>query len=338
MSKAILLLSGGLDSTLAGKMLLEMGVEVEAVNFTSPFCNCTPRDHSCSAARAAADQLGIPVRVFACKEDYLEVMKHPKHGRGAHMNACIDCRIFIFRKAEAVMKEVGADFIATGEVLGERPMSQRLQAMELIEREAGLEGKIVRPLSGQLMKPSDAEKSGLIKREELADIKGRCRQPQFALAEKLGIKDFLCPAGGCLLTDPEFSERFRDLLEHDPGFGVADAVLLRYGRHFRLASGAKVVCGRNDVENPIIERAWREGDKLLVPAVGGIGPSVLCRGACGEEDVAMAARILRAHAKAAPAVAVRDPQSGKDETFEVSGEPAAREEFAKFRVGAAGEK
>ena len=335
MAKAILLLSGGLDSTLAGKMLLEMGIEVQAVNFTSPFCNCTPRDHSCSAARAAAEQLGIPVRVLACKEDYLEVMKHPRFGRGAHMNACIDCRIFIFGKAKAMMEETGADFVATGEVLGERPMSQRLPAMELIEREAGLQGKIVRPLSGQLMKPSDAEKSGLIQREQLTDIQGRCRQPQFALAAKLGIKDFLCPAGGCLLTDPEFAERFRDLLEHEPGFGVADAVLLRYGRHFRLPSGAKVVCGRNEAENPIIENAWREGDRLLVPGVGGIGPSVLCRGARGEEDVALAAGILRAYAKAAPGVAVRNPQSGTDEALAVAGEQADRAEFAKYRVGSA---
>lgn len=334
MAKAILLLSGGLDGTLAGKMLLEMGVEVTAVNFTSPFWDGTPRSHGYSEAQASAGQLGVDCRVIACGEDYLEVMKHPRFGRGKNMNACLDCRLFMFRQAKALMEELGADFVATGEVLGERPMSQRRQAMDLIERESGLQGRIVRPLSGQLLPATDAERRGLVRREQLAAIQGRCRQPQFDLAAKYGLKDYPQPAGGCLLTDPEFAARFRDLLEHEPSFGLADVVLLRYGRHFRLPSGAKVVCGRNAEENPIIEKSWCEGDRLLMP-VGGVGPSVLCRRAGGDEDVQLAAGILRAYAKAEPGVALRDPRNGTDAVLDIPPKQADRTEFARFRVGSA---
>jgi tRNA U34 2-thiouridine synthase MnmA/TrmU len=334
MAKAILLLSGGLDSTLAGKMLLEQGVEVEAVNFTSPFCNCTPRSMGCSAARAAADQLGIAVRVFACKQDYLEIMKHPRFGRGGHMNACLDCRVHIFSKAKEVMEKEHADFVATGEVLGERPMSQRRQAMELIERESGLQGRIVRPLTAQLMPETEVEKRGIVDRSRLAAIRGRCRQPQFTLAAQLGLKDYLCPAGGCLLTDPEFAEKFKDLLDHEPDFNVADAVLLRYGRHFRLPSGTKIICGRDSTENPIIEQAWRPGDTLLVP-VDVPGPSVLCRAVASTEDVQIAARILATYTKGGTAIrlAMRRPDLRTDEPLPALTPPLDKTQVALWHVG-----
>ena len=296
MPKAILLLSGGLDSTLAGKLLLELGVEVEAVNFTSPFCQCSPKLLGCSAARLAAERLGIPVKVFGCGADYLDVIKRPRFGRGSGMNACIDCRVFMFSRARRYMTECGADFVATGEVLGERPMSQRRQAMELIERESGLQGLIVRPLSAKLLAPSKPEEDGLIDRERLHAIQGRRRLPQFDLARELGVKDYLCPAGGCLLTDKEFAARFRDLLAHEPEFGLSDARLLRFGRHFRLASGAKVVVGRDEAENQDIERLAREGDMLLI-LMTVPGPTVLCRGSRAEDDVALAAGLIGAYTK-----------------------------------------
>lgn len=334
MAKAILLLSGGLDSTLAGKMLLEMGVEVSAINFTSPFCNCTPRSMGCSAARMAAHQLGIAVRAFSCKEDYLEIMKHPRFGRGSHMNACLDCRVHIFSRARVVMIAEQADFVATGEVLGERPMSQRRAAMELIERESGLQGRILRPLSGQLMPETKAERDRLIDRSRLAAIRGRSRKPQFALAAELGLKDYLCPAGGCLLTDPEFAARFEDLLDHEPEFGIADAVLLRYGRHFRLPSGSKIICGRDGTENPIIEQAWRPGDTLLIP-VGLPGPSVLCRGTRGQEDVALAARVLATYTKGGLElrVAERRPDLEVTELAPAPAQPLDKEQAALWRIG-----
>ncbi|MDR3077330.1 MAG: hypothetical protein LBV15_01025, partial [Planctomycetota bacterium] len=277
MTKALLLLSGGLDSTLAGKMLLELGVEVEAVNFTSPFCRCTPKSFGCSAAKLAADTLGIPVRMLVKGEDYLEIVKHPRHGRGSGMNPCLDCRIFTFRRARELMPETGADFIATGEVLGQRPMSQRGRAMELIEREAGLEGLVVRPLSAQLLPPSRPEREGRLDRSRLLAIQGRSRREQMTLAKDRGIDDYPCPAGGCLLTDPEFAARLRELLAREPSCGLNDVLLLSRGRHFRLPGGAKAVVGRNEEENLRLENLARPGDWLLGPGGGAAGPTVLLR-------------------------------------------------------------
>ena len=238
MAKCVLLLSGGLDSTLAGGMLRDMGVEVFAISFSSPFCTCTPKGLGCNAARKSAEQLGLPLRSLACGPDYLATMKRPRHGRGKGANACIDCRIHLFRKAGEYMQELGADFVATGEVLGERPMSQRRDAMLLIERESGLDGLVVRPLSARLLPPSKAEQSGLIDREQMLAIQGRRRLPQFELADKLGIKDYLCPGGGCMLTQKEFAAKFLDLVDNDPEFELDDALLLRQGRHFRLTDVA----------------------------------------------------------------------------------------------------
>jgi len=304
MAKAVLLLSGGLDSTLAGRLLLDQNVEVEAVNFVSPFCCCTPRSWGCSVARRAAEQLGIPVQVFGCAQDYLEVMKRPRFGRGRGMNACLDCRIYMFGRARAYLDECGADFVATGEVLGERPMSQRREAMALIERESGLEGLIVRPLCARHLPPSLPEQRGLVDRERLLALQGRCRRPQMALARTVGLTEYPCPAGGCLLTDAEFAARFRDLLEHEPNFGLAEAKLLRYGRHFRLPGGAKVVVGRDQAENEVIEGATRPDDVLLVPKTVP-GPSALCQRATDEQDIRRAASIVASYVKRATEVDIR---------------------------------
>ena len=338
MPKAILLLSGGLDSTLAGKLLVEAGVEVEALNFTSPFCNCTPKSSGCSAARTAAEQLGVPVRTLGCGDEYLEVVKHPKHGRGRGANPCLDCRIHMFSRAKAHMLETGADFVATGEVLGERPMSQRRQAMETIERESGLQGLVVRPLCGRLFPPTVPEQQGLIRREWLHDIQGRRRLPQLEMASAFGISDYPCPAGGCLLTDAEFAAKFFDLFEHDPGFGVRDATLLRYGRHFRLPGGAKAVVGRNEEENGRIEQLVREDDVLLVPAEVN-GPTALCRpgdAASGDSsgDLALVASLVASYVKGGTAIDVVARQSGGPARMFRSAAPADREAAESWRVRA----
>ena len=336
MAKAILLLSGGLDSTLAGKLLLDQGVEVEAVSFVSPFCCCTPKGLGCSAAKKAADQLGIRVDTFSCGEEYLDAMKRPRFGRGSQMNACLDCRVFMFSRARDEMEKRGADFVATGEVLGERPMSQRRVAMKRIERESGLEGKVVRPLSAKLFEPSVPEQLGLVDRSRFAAVQGRSRRPQFALAEQLGITDYLCPAGGCLLNDPEFAARFRDLLHHEPDFGIADARLLRWGRHFRLPGGAKVVVGRDQSENTVIENAMRIGDTVMVPHKI-TGPSVLCRGV-NAADVGWAAGIPAAYTKGGvelDAVARTMREGGISESMARNVAPLPREMIAAWRVEAA---
>lgn len=296
MAKAILLLSGGLDSTLAGKLLLDMGISVEAVNFVSPFCTCTPKSMGCSAAQKAAGQLGIPVKVFSTGDEYIDIIKRPRFGRGKGMNPCLDCRIFIFSRAKKYMEECGADFIATGEVLGERPMSQRRQAIEIIERESGLNGLILRPLCAQLFPPTKPEIEHLVDRNKLLDIQGRCRKPQIDLAEKLGIRDFLCPAGGCLLTDLEFSARLKDLMEYDPEFSMNSLKLLKVGRHFRINSGVKIVVGRNEQENDTLERLHKTGDILLLPLTR-TGPNVLCRGQLSDDDVSIGAGLLATYTK-----------------------------------------
>ena len=208
--KAVALFSGGLDSILAIRLMLEQGIEVHALNFLTLFCTCTSKGCMHQATKAAR-QLDVPLKVMNITEEYMEVVKNPKYGRGRNMNPCLDCRIFTFRKAKDFMEEIGASFVVTGEVLGERPMSQRRNAMEVIEKESGLSGYIVRPLCAKLFEPTVPEREGIVDRNRLLDIQGRRRDRQISIAKDLGISDYPCPAGGCLLTRKEFSERGRGL-------------------------------------------------------------------------------------------------------------------------------
>ncbi len=243
--KALGLLSGGLDSILATEIILKQGIEVVAFNVKSPFCLC--KKGGC-AAIDAAKQLGVPLKVVSAGDDYLRMLRKPKHGYGRNMNPCIDCRIFLMKRAKKYAKEIGADFIFTGEVLGERPMSQHFQAMCLIEKEAGLEGKVLRPLCARLLPETAPEKKGLVNRAVLLDIHGRSRKPQFKLAVEFGVKDFPCPAGGCLLTYKEYADKLRDLLQHKKHVGMSDVAVLKVGRHFRFGKN-KFIVGRNEAEN-----------------------------------------------------------------------------------------
>src|SRR3989338_10559001 len=198
--KAVALLSGGLDSTLAIKLMLEQGVEVHALNFLTVFCTCTSKGCRHQATKVA-EEFKVPIKVMNITEEYMEVVKNPKYPRGRNMNPCIDCRIFTFKKAKGFMDEIGASFVITGEVTGQRPMSQRKQAIMAIEKESGLKGLIVRPLSAKFFEPTVPEKEGIINRNRLLDIQGRRRSRQIDLAKAIGINDYPCPAGGCLLTD-----------------------------------------------------------------------------------------------------------------------------------------
>lgn len=248
--KAIALLSGGLDSTLALKLILELGFEVIGLNLKTPFCTCDGKEGVCYSSKYA-DEFGIKlIRIFG-GEDYLKLIKSPKHGYGRNLNPCIDCRIYLFRKAKEVMEKEGADFIFTGEVLGERPMSQRMDAMRLIEKESGLQGKVLRPLSARLLPPTLPEKEGLIDRSKLLNIQGRSRKPQIQLAQTYQIKDYPCPAGGCLLTDENFARRLKDSFQHGED-SLRHISLLKLGRHFRLPTGVKFIVGRNQEENNLL--------------------------------------------------------------------------------------
>ncbi|MGB9134277.1 MAG: hypothetical protein WCC63_01625, partial [Candidatus Bathyarchaeia archaeon] len=284
--KALALLSGGLDSTLAARLLQEQGLDIVAVNFTSPFCLCGKG--GCGAANVAK-QLKIPLMVINVGEDYLKMLRNPKHGYGRNMNPCIDCRIFIFKKAKEYAEKIGAFFIFTGEVLNERPMSQHLKALEIIEREAGLEGKVLRPLSARLLPKTEAEEKGWVNREKLLDIRGRSRKRQMTLAGELGVKDYPCPAGGCLLTYKEFAAKLRDLFEHKKIVGVKDVNLLKIGRHFRLGKN-KIIVGRNKAENEQLQRMRGRSDNWFeVPDCG--SPTTLLQGPKTKEAVRKAAAL-----------------------------------------------
>lgn len=285
MTLAIGLLSGGLDSTLAARLILEQGIRVHAVNFVSPFCTCTPKHAGCSAVATAIRQLGnIPLTTVALGDEYLEMVRHPKFGHGRNLNPCIDCRILKLRHAARLMREMGAAFLFTGEVLGQRPMSQHRRALEIIDRETGLEGLILRPLSAALLPPTEPEKQGLVDRSRLPSIRGRSRKPQLTLASEFSIRDFRCAGGGCLLTDTHFAARVRDLLAHEPAATVRDIPLLKIGRHFRLAGGIKVVVSRNKDEGDMLLRLSRADDLKLIPH-NFPGPTTLIRG--GEAPVAL---------------------------------------------------
>jgi len=298
--KALALLSGGLDSTLAVKVMLEQGIDVEALNFTSPFCTCTGKNAGCkSEAVRVAEELQIPIKVMNKGLEYLEIVKKPKHGYGSGMNPCIDCRIFLLRKAKEYMAESGADFIITGEVLGQRPMSQRRDSMRLIERESGLEGLLLRPLSAKHFAATIPEQEGWVDREKLLGITGRSRKEQMHLAEELDITNYPCPAGGCLLTEPSFVSKIRDVFKHADQLDPRDFRLLKNGRHFRVGPRSKVIIGRNEADNLILENAAQPGEALIRWADGS-SPIGVVTGKIEPELLETAAKILLRYTKAQP--------------------------------------
>ncbi len=331
--KAIALLSGGLDSTLAARLVLDQGIPLEALNFMTVFCTCTNRGATCLASQKAVETLGIPLKVFNVSEEYLQVVKNPKHGYGSNMNPCIDCRIFMLKKAKAYMETCGASFIVTGEVLGQRPMSQRRDAMRLIEKEAGLEGLILRPLSAHLLPETLPEKEGWVDRKKLLNIQGRSRKSQIRLAEQFNIRDYPCPAGGCLLTDPIFARRLRDLMDHHPHFSLNDVHLLKFGRHFRLSPKVKLVVGRNEEENLKIQTFAQEGDLLLKTAYFP-GSFSLLRGEASGGEMESAASITARYSKAKGMekveVIYRVIKEGQNQSLYVS--PASESEIKELMV------
>jgi len=326
-------LSGGLDSTLAISVMLDLGVEVEALNFTTIFCNCSSGHEKVGCgneARRVSKLLGVELTVKNAMPEYMEVVKNPKHGRGSSMNPCKDCRIFMFKKAKTYMEQTGADFIVTGEVLGQRPMSQRMEAIRLIERESGLEGLVVRPLSAKLLPPSKPEQEGLIDREKLLAISGRSRKPQMALAAEKGITDYACPAGGCLLADKSFGRKLKDLLDSDPEAEVAEVRLLKYGRHFRLPDGTKIIVGRDEAENEILERLG--GDYVKYQVENLLGPVTLAPSGLTEETAGLVAAITARYSQGRekPTLVIRRIENGREDLLEV--EPAKDEALALWRI------
>ncbi|MGC8851087.1 MAG: hypothetical protein ACP5O3_02535 [Candidatus Micrarchaeia archaeon] len=279
--KAVALFSGGLDSILAVKLLLDQGVSVSALHFTSLFCNCdkSAAKDGCGAAAKAIKQLGVPLTTIAKGMDYVKLVEHPKFGRGRAMNPCVDCRIYTLKRAKQFMQEIGASFLVSGEVLGQRPMSQNKRAMDLIEEEAGVQGILLRPLSAKLLPPTKPELEGVVDREKLLAISGRSRSQQIKMAEDYGL-DYPCPSGGCMLTEAGFAAKLKDLFDHHPDYDLRDVSLLKVGRHFRFSERTKIIVGRNEAENKVLQSLKKDGETLLTPLFP--GPSALV---CGDQAV-----------------------------------------------------
>ena len=333
-TKAIALLSGGLDSSIAVKLMIDQGIEVIALHFTSPFCNCTPKNAGCkNQARFIAEELGVPIQVIAKGMDYLSIVRNPPHGHGRAMNPCIDCRIYMLRKTKERMGSLGASFVVTGEVLGQRPMSQHRNAIELIERESGLKGLILRPLSAHHFPPSLPEREGVVDREKLLSITGRSRRTQIDIAEKLGIKDYPCPAGGCLLTDASIAARLRDLFDSKPDFDMSDIHLLKVGRHFRVQPSLKVILGRNEAENARIGSLAKPGYTLFTPE-NFKGPAALATGIPDEvADLLIGGMIARYSKDSPTGYAIRREIIGNESsTLNVPGK-VSQEIIKKFQIG-----
>ena len=289
--RCVALLSGGLDSTLAVKLMQDQGIEVKALAIKTPFCDFDCGKGCGFRVKEVADELGVDLKTVYLGKEYLEMLKNPKYGYGSGMNPCIDCRIMMFKVAKEYMQEVNADFLVTGEVLGQRPMSQNLRALKIIEQESGLEGKVLRPLSAKNLKPTDVEVKGLVDRSRMLGIKGRSRKVQIELAKSIGLRSIPNSAGGCLLTDKHFAARVRDLIEHEGDITLNDVELLKVGRHFRLSAKAKLIVGRNKDENEIIDSLKRESDLILEPK-DVKGPKALLRGEYDEGIITTAAEIV----------------------------------------------
>ena len=277
--KAVALLSGGLDSSLAVRMMLEQGIEIEAVAIKTPFCDFDCGKGCGHRVKEVAMDLQIPLKTVYFGEEYLRMLKRPKFGFGSGMNPCIDCRSMMYNAAKDHMKKIGADFIVTGEVLFQRPMSQNHRALNIIEKETGTQGKVLRPLSAKSLPMIELENDGSIKRENLCNIVGRSRKNQLAMARKFGMEDPPNAAGGCLLTDPQFSRRIRDLMKYLDKEKIPtmnDIELLKVGRHFRLSNVAKLIVGRNQNENYVM-RSLALKDDIVIEAQEFPGPTCILR-------------------------------------------------------------
>ena len=320
MSRAIGLLSGGLDSMLAVRVLQDQGVEVLGLAFTTPFFGA-------ERAERAAAQLQVPLEVRDITGVHLEMVRAPRYGYGSGVNPCIDCHALMLRVAGQTMEERGFDFLFTGEVLGQRPMSQNRGSLKLVARLSGYEDYILRPLSAKLLDESGPEREGKVDRERLLALSGRGRKPQIELAARYGLTDYPAPAGGCLLTDPIFARRMKDLMALSGGNpSVRRIELLKVGRHLKLTDTLRAIVGRNERENERLEAlvSPEEGDAVLqaeiwpgplvlIPAAGKLGPELLEQaaaitlsysdapeGAGGEVEAATAAGAVRLSVRARP--------------------------------------
>jgi tRNA U34 2-thiouridine synthase MnmA/TrmU len=299
--KAVALISGGLDSLLAARVVMEQGVHVEGINFYTGFCveghthairkqdRAKPKRNN---ALWSAEQLGIKLHIVDIIEEYKDVVINPKHGYGSNLNPCLDCKIFMVDKAREWIEEHGFDFIITGEVVGQRPMSQRKDTMPVIARDSGAEDRLVRPLCAKNLPVTMPETRGWLHRDQMYGFNGRSRKPQMALAEKFGFEDYAQPAGGCcFLTDKQYSVKLSDLwaTRGTREYDLDDIMLLKVGRHLRPRPNFKIIVGREEGENRFLE-GYRKRFVHMIPT-SHTGPLVLLDGELAAEDIELAARL-----------------------------------------------
>lgn len=282
-SKAIALFSGGLDSILAVKVIQDQDISVQGLTFETPFFNARK-------AKETAKLIQLPLIVSDITDSHLAMLKAPRYGYGKNMNPCIDCHTLMLHIAGKMMEETGADFLLTGEVLGQRPMSQTKQSLFIVAKNSGYADYIIRPLSALLLTETKPEREGKVNRELLLAIQGRGRKVQMEMAKAYGVNYYPPPAGGCLLTDPMFSRRLKDLFSHHPEYETRDIELLKYGRHFRSCESGKIIVGRNQADNKALQELSGQGDTILSMAQLP-GPLVLIPGGGSEEGIEKAARL-----------------------------------------------
>lgn len=331
--KALALYSGGLDSILACRVVMNQGIDVKAIHFITPFFGYDKKGREDGVKSYTFARYGIKLEIVDVSYDYLEIIKHPKHGYGKNLNPCVDCKIFLISKARKLLDEEEASFLITGEVLGQRPMSQRHDAMRIIERDSETEGILLRPLCAKHLKPTIPEERGWVDRDKLLDFKGRGRKSQMILAEQLGIKGYPTPAGGCLLTDSKISARIRWLLNRCADVSINDLLLTKVGRHFALTEETLLVVGRFDGENKQIAQRRQKGDFLLELSENP-GPLSLLRGPLTPQILEIAASITVRYSKARndKRVKVAYREEGKHLAQEIRVNPIPDQDLENYRI------
>jgi len=322
MTKALGLLSNGLDSLLACLLLRQAKINIEAISYSSLFFKT-------KQARQIAKYYDIPLTILKIDLEHLNlVVKQPRYGYGSNMNPCIDCHAYMLAKAGVIMNQRGFDFLFTGEILGQRPMSQNRQALNIVAKASGFNKQILRPLSAKLLPPTTMEKLGLVNRNLLLSFFGRGRKPQINLAKKLGIKKYpTSTTSGCLLTDPNFSQRLSDLFHHTPKAGKTEIKILKYGRHLRLTPRSKIIIGRNNTENTILQNLTIFHNSYQLTVINSKGPLGIYLGPLEQPDILIAAAIIASYNQIPPQKLIKVQIKGKELLSIVS---MNRQEIKKF--------
>jgi tRNA U34 2-thiouridine synthase MnmA/TrmU len=341
--KAVVMLSGGLDSVIATHLLKSQGLDVTALHFMLPFNSGLGKKPA--EVQSYADALGVPLRVEEEGEEYVDMIRDPKFGFGKNANPCVDCRIHRLKKAGKIMEETGAVCLATGEVVGQRPMSQKLHTLYKVAKLAGLKGKLLRPLSAKLLEPTDVELAGIVDREKLLGISGRSRAAQLAYAKEHGLAHS-SPGGGCILTNVETGARFLELAAHDPQFSLVDFKLLAYGRHFRTSPDYRVIVSRDESENDILEKLYLQAlsssptstsPKICMMYLrDATGPLALGIGEAGEDDLRFSAsavvRFSKMRGAERAAVVISENAGGGKSERAIEVGAADKSELDKYRI------